>query len=302
MNVAHVEGEIYLLGYDQVSGPAVGRARVGAVHVGQEIHVTEQQHSFSLRSASYAKSRPQYPSALYAWIASQCDATWAAWDCATGNGQAAVGLAEHFSVVHATDSSQEQIQHAIPHSGVRYQRAPAETAGFPDEAFDLVTVAQALHWFDYSRFWPEVSRVLRPNGLFCAWGYAWLTTTPLVDETLVKPLRKALEPFWAPNNRLLWSGYQSQDISFPYDRIQAPEFAIVVEWSLRQLLDYFETWSAFKQSRTDPSAVRAIEQIVAAVLAEVGSDTPLTVKMPLSIVAGRKQRGLTGSKLDSHRF
>jgi SAM-dependent methyltransferase len=244
--------------------------------------------TFSQRSASYARARPRYPDALHAWIAAQCVRTQTAWDCATGNGQAAIGLADRFTLVCATDSSEEQIAHAIPHPAVQYACARAEDSGFAADAFDLVTVAEALHWFDYERFWPELSRVLRPGGLFCAWGYAWYTTAPRVDELLTQRLKDALEPFWSPRIRILLKGYVDTDIQFPYERLAGPEFVMTIEWSLRELIEYVETWSAFKLSRQDPRAVRTIDDAVASVIAEVGADTKLAVRTPLSVVAGRK--------------
>jgi SAM-dependent methyltransferase len=250
--------------------------------------MTDSVATFSQRSASYASARPRYPDALHAWIAAQCLQTRAAWDCATGNGQAAVGLAAHFTRVYASDSSAEQIANAIPHAAVQYACASAEDSGFADDAFDLIAVAEALHWFYLSRFWREVARVLRPGGLFCAWGYAWYTSTLLIDELLTRPLKDALEPFWSPRIRILLNGYVDTDIHFPYARLEVPAFAMTIEWSLRELIEFVETWSAYKHSRQDPSAVRIIDQALAAVTAQVGADTRLTVRMPLSVVAGRK--------------
>jgi SAM-dependent methyltransferase len=250
--------------------------------------MTDSVSTFSQRSASYATARPRYPEALHAWIAAQCPRRETAWDCATGNGQAATGLAKYFTRVCATDLSEEQIAHAIPHPAVQYACGSAEDSGFGDDAFDLVTVAEALHWFDYARFWPEVSRVLRPGGLFCAFGYAWYTSTPRVDELLTEPLREALEPFWSPRIRILLNGYVDADIHFPYARIAAPELAMTMDWSLRELIAFAETWSAFKLSRQDPGASRAVDAALASVIAEVGAETALTVRIPLSIVAGRK--------------
>lgn len=130
----------------------------------------EGRKTFSVASAAYASGRPLYPTELFTWIASNCESHRKAWDCATGNGQAALGLAPHFECVEATDISAEQIEHCFPAPNISYSVQPAEQTMFPTSNFDLVAVAQALHWFDFERFWPEVWRTAKPNAFFCAWG------------------------------------------------------------------------------------------------------------------------------------
>src|SRR6218665_1437189 len=153
-------------------------------------------NTFSLHSNQYAKARPRYPQALYEWIADHCPQRQAVWDCATGNGQAAVDLAEYFSAVYATDVSDEQIRNQLASAGVSYSVQPAERTSFAAGSFDLITVAQALHWFDYEQFWPEVRRVARPGAFFCAWGYDWPLADSAVNEQVIAPLREAIAPYW----------------------------------------------------------------------------------------------------------
>jgi ubiquinone/menaquinone biosynthesis C-methylase UbiE len=130
-------------------------------------------HLFDLGSSDYAAARPSYPVDLYRFLAARCRKTERAWDCACGNGQAALGLSEFFDEVHATDLSPNQLEHAFRHPKVRYTSCPSERTPFADNTFDLVCVAQALHWLDFGLFWPEVTRVLKPGGVFAAWGYSW---------------------------------------------------------------------------------------------------------------------------------
>lgn len=243
--------------------------------------------AFSIESGTYARARPSYPAELYAWILDHCAATDAAWDAATGTGQAAVALAECFRRVDATDLSPQQIAAAEPHPRVFYAVGPAEASGFADASFDLVAVAQALHWFDFSRFWREVARVARPGALFCAWGYDWLTTTPEIDAARVVPYRRLLEPFWAPNNRILWSGYRDEDIAFPFERLAAPPFAIRERWTIDHLIQYMQTWSSFKHSRADAAVAAALDEAARQARALVPADLLLPVEMPLKLVAGR---------------
>lgn len=246
-----------------------------------------EANPFSQQSDGYARARPDYPATLYDWIAEQCDHHRAAWDCATGNGQAAVGLAAHFDRVFATDLSEAQIAHAFPCPNVAYSVAPAERSGLPDRSVDLIAVAQALHWFDFARFWPEVQRVARPGAFFCAWGYAWMTTDRIVDDQLLRPFLEQLAPFWAPELQLLWDGYPDAALAGPFERIDPPAFAIERDWTLAELVDYLKTWSAYKQCQAEPAVVAALDAAVADVERAVAPDRRLRISMPLTVIAGR---------------
>lgn len=245
------------------------------------------ENTFSLQSDQYAKARPRYPQALYEWIVSHCPQRGAVWDCATGNGQAAVDLAAYFQTVQATDVSDEQIRNQLATAGVSYSVQPAERTTFEAGSFDLITVAQALHWFDYEQFWPEVRRVARPGAFFCAWGYDWPLADSRVNEQVIAPLREAIAPYWAAQNRILWDGYQSATIAFPFQREPSPELAIVMHWSVRQLMEYLQTWSAYKSGLADANTRQRLHEIEA-VAERLGQDGEvLEVRMPLRIVAGR---------------
>lgn len=245
-----------------------------------------KHNTFSEKSVNYAEARPHYPNDLYVWIAEQCTRREAAWDCATGNGQAAIGLSRHFKQVTATDISQEQIDHSMLRDNIDYQVRSAEESGLEDDSVDLITVAQALHWFDYDRFWPEVQRVARPGALFCAWGYAWLNSLPVIDEGLIIPFRKAIEPFWAPNNKILWDGYRIDQIRFPFAPIVTPGFEISLQWSVRQLVDYMKTWSAYKLSRKNAEAASTLDKITADAITLAPDKETIPVRMPLIVIAG----------------
>jgi len=250
------------------------------------------ENPFSRQSRAHSEVRPGYPAALFEWLASDSRSTSTAWDCATGNGQAALGLASFFDQVQATDVSSAQIVHAFKRPNIFYSVGRAEAPAFAAASFDLIVVAQALHWFDLDRFWREVARVARPGALFCAWGYSWPASTPGVDAALIVLFREILEPFWAPNNRILGAGYQSQAIVFPYARMGAPRFEIRVTWTLERLVEYMRTWSAYKHSRHDAAALAALDRIVAKARRIAGPDEPLSIRMPLVVVAGRT----TGSR------
>lgn len=243
-------------------------------------------NTFSEQSAQYARARPTYPAALYDWLASQAPARDAVWDCATGSGQAAVGLAPRFRRVYATDVSAEQLAHAVTLPNVHYQVAPAEASGLQGRSVDAITVAQALHWFDHSRFWTEVFRVARPGAFFCAWGYSWMVCPGRVNDLLIEPYRALLLPFWAPQNRILWDGYKRADIALPFEPIGCPAFEIVTRWTVDEIIDFMATWSAFKLSRVDTRAVDALSRAARAVRDAVDPGKELTVRMPIAMVGG----------------
>jgi ubiquinone/menaquinone biosynthesis C-methylase UbiE len=203
---------------------------------------------FSVKSDEYAAARPHYPRELLEAIVSLCPDTRRAWDCGTGTGQAAVALAEWFAEVEATDVSPQQIANAVAHERVRYSVRAAEQSTFSKESFSLVTVAQALHWFDLRQFWPEVLRVLRPGGIFAAWTY----TTPFLSEELdsivATRLMNVIKDYWSPQNQLAWDGYTT--VPFPFQELPAPKVAMQLNWTLAQFIAYLGTWSATRSCIT----------------------------------------------------
>jgi hypothetical protein len=251
------------------------------------VSVDERRNTFSERTGDYVRSRPQYPEALYDWITSQCDRRVRAWDCATGSGQAAVGLAPHFERVCATDVSPEQIAQAMRRDNVSYSVASAEESGLPDSSFNLVVVAQALHWFDYPRFWREVDRVATRGAFFCAWGYHRLGSTAAVDREFFEPLTHVLAPFWASKNRILWNGYRDEDVSFPFERAATPNFSIEVNWTIEQLILHVTTWSAYKHSRTHADTVVKLDRLFDLMRIRFSSGESLPIRVPLTMLAGR---------------
>lgn len=239
---------------------------------------------FSAQAGGYARYRPHYPEALYAYLAELAPARTRAWDCATGNGQAAVGLARHFDAVVASDASPAQLAHAAPHPRVTYHEAPAEQAPLGDASVDLVAVATALHWFHFDAFYAEVRRVLRPGGVLAAWAYGFLAVTPAVDAVLKRYYTDVVGPCWPPERRFIDEGYRT--LPFPFDAVDAPAFEMQAVWTLDDLLGYLRTWSArqryLEQHGEDP---------VAAVTPDLrtawGSDAEHRVQWPLHLRVGR---------------
>jgi len=240
---------------------------------------------FSTRSPGYAAFRPGYPAELFAHLAGLTPGHDLAWDCATGSGQAAWGLAAHYARVWATDASGAQIEAAVPHAGVEYRVAPAEASGLPDHSADLVAVAQAAHWFDLPAFYAEVRRVLKPGGLLALWCYERLSIEPALDVLVEDFYAGLLDPYWPPERRLVESGYR--DLDFPFAELPAPAIPMTATWTLDQLLGYFSTWSALKayQKATGTDPLPALRERLAA--AWISLDQAKTIKWPLSLRLGR---------------
>ena len=196
---------------------------------------------FSAQSEGYARHRPLSPRELFAYLA-DLSGRRLAWDCATGNGQAALALAAHFDQVIATDARRTQIEAAGDHPGVSFRVATAEDSGLPEAAVDLVTVGQALHWFDTARFFAEASRVLVAGGVLAAWCYELCRVSPDCDAIVGRLYTDIVGPFWPPERRLIEDRYAG--IDFPGDELAPPPFEMTASWTADDMLGYLRTWSA----------------------------------------------------------
>lgn len=209
---------------------------------------------FSGHAKIYSAFRPTYPDDLYEFIFRHLQKRDTAWDCATGNGQAAEYLSRYFRQVFATDISEQQLKEAPQNPVIQYSVGAAEKTIFQEDQFDLVTVGQALHWFDRDAFYNEVKRVAKPGALLAAWGYAVLSIDAILDEHLMHFYRNIVGPYWDSARKLVDEKYQT--ISFPFEKIPSPEFFIRVSWTLDHLAGYLETWSAtqkyIKTHHTNP--------------------------------------------------
>ncbi len=244
---------------------------------------------FASVSEDYADTRPTYPTELLDWLASLCARHELAWDCGAGSGQASVALAARFARVIATDASAAQIARAAPHPRVDYRVAAAERSGLDPGSADLVTVAQALHWFDAERFWPEVRRVARPGGLFAAWTYGPVRVDDDEVDALVQRFRSEIAPWWPPERRHVDNGYR--ELSFPFARLDAPACAIEARWGLERLLGYLRSWSSVVRFREaqgcDP--VQPLESALRAAWGAEGGGR--TIRWPITVLAGFVDEG-----------
>lgn len=242
------------------------------------------QDHFSERAAEYARFRPRYPTRLFQYLADAAPARDRAWDCGTGSGQAAAGLAPLFRSVIATDPSAAQLAAAEPHPHVEY-RESAEGAPVEDASVDLVAAASAAHWFDLERFYAEVRRVAKPHGLVALWCYSLPSVDAEVDAMLRRFATEVVGPSWPPERRYVDRHYRT--LPFPFREFPAPSFRMEARWSLADLIGYVRTWSAVRQYREargrDP--IDLLEQELAVRWDEAGSKR--TVTWPIHLRVGR---------------
>ena len=197
---------------------------------------------FSTQAAVYAKARPLYPPALFAELAGLAPGRKLAWDCGAGNGQASVGLAEHFERVVATEPSAAQLAEATVNPRVSYHQSAETAPMLADSSADLVTAAQAAHWFDLNIFYPVVRRVLRPGGLLAIWNYGLCTIDSQVDAVVGHFYTVTIGPYWPPERRHAETAYRL--LEFPFPEIPFPKLNIEVEWEAAEFATYLHTWSA----------------------------------------------------------
>lgn len=205
---------------------------------------TRMKDLFSDQSDRYAQYRPQYPQALADWLAEHSHAQ-TAWDCGAGNGQFTRLLAKVIPHIEATDISGNQLQHAYPDSRIRYTVQPAEETTFADQSFDLITVAQAVHWFQFERFYAEVTRVAKPGAIVALIGYGEHRIHPEADAIVRELHREVLGSYWDAERAYVDAAYQT--VPFPFQEIETPLFKMVMRWTPEELFGYIGTWSALKK-------------------------------------------------------
>jgi SAM-dependent methyltransferase len=250
--------------------------------------VSQFHDHFSSLAARYADFRPRYPKELFPYLASIASARELAWDCACGSGQATVDLAAHFKKVIGTDASSQQISAASKTANVEYRVASAESSGLPDRCADLITVAQALHWFKVDAFFEEARRVLKPSAIIAVWIYgATHIEGDAVDELAQDYHYNRIGPYWPPEREYVENGYAT--LPFPFRRIETPQFQIKTRWTLDQLLGYFSSWSGTKRY-VEANRKNPLLQLEAEMLAVWGDPSvPREVRWPITLRVGRNQ-------------
>ncbi len=197
----------------------------------------------------YAQARPLYPEGLFDFLAGAAPGRSLAWDCGTGNGQAARALAKRFDRVVGSDASAKQLRQAEPVRNILYVQAESERLPGRTGSVDLLTVAQALHWFDLEQFYPEARRLLAAGGLLAAWAYGLPRGEPAFNRVLEAYYEGVLGAYWLPGRRFIDDRYET--LPFPFEEVEAPEFEMATNWTLENVYAYLASWSAGAKYRNE---------------------------------------------------
>lgn len=214
---------------------------------------------FSLESDQYARFRPTYPTELINLIVSLAPQKFIAWDVACGNGQLTLELSNHFETVIATDVSKEQIAMAPQKANIDYRVEPSENTSIDTTSVDLITVSQAIHWFNFDQFYNQVRKVIKPNGILALIAYILPTITPEIDIVIKEFYNGTLNGYWDERRKFIEEEYTT--IPFPFEEVKLPSYFIEQQWKREDLIGYLSTWSAVKKYKqntsTDPIAIVA---------------------------------------------
>jgi SAM-dependent methyltransferase len=246
------------------------------------------QDHFSKQAADYARFRPRYPEALFDWLAEAAPSRRRAWDAGAGNGQAALALADRFDEVIGTDPSREQLERTPPHARLRPIVAGERCAAIDADSVDLVTVAQAAHWFDLGSFSDEVRRVARDGAVVALWCYGLFRIAPAIDAVMDSFYVDRVGGDWPPERRLVDEGYRS--LPFPFAPLEAPAFVMETHVTVAGLVAYVGTWSAVMRHR-ERTGIDPLPGLREELAPLVGADEVLTLRFPLGLRVGRVVRG-----------
>lgn len=238
--------------------------------------------NFSRQSSLYAQYRPGYPPELFEYILSFVKTKTTAWDCGTGNGQSAVVLSKHFKKVIATDISEKQLQQAEQANNIFYSVQPAEQTNVESNSIDLLTVAQAAHWFDFDKFYNEVKRVAAANAFIAVWCYSLLHINKEVDNIINEYHFNTLEKYWDAERKYVDDGYAN----FPFEKIKTPAFVIEKYWDLEELEGYLGTWSAL-QKYIAANAINPVPELIKRIKSYWGDAAKQKIIFPVHILFGK---------------
>jgi SAM-dependent methyltransferase len=250
-----------------------------------EQRLTMSKDLFSQQSDQYALYRPVYPTVLFEYILQYVENRKLAWDCATGNGQAAVALADYFEKIIATDSSEKQIANAVLRTNIEYAICLAEKTNFPDKSVDLVTVAQAYHWLNAPAFKNEVMRVAKPGAVIAIWGYNIpLSGYQELDDEISFFYKKVVGPYWDAERRYIDESYKTAEFDFP--ELPSRDFSIEVRWTLDHFIGYLNSWSSVQHYITANSK-NPVSEFFPRLAAQWPGAREIEFKFPVFLRIGR---------------
>ena len=242
-----------------------------------------QKDNFSHDSEAYKIYRPEYPQSLFDYLKELPVQKDLMWDAGTGNGQMVKGMASVFSRIEATDISSAQLSQAIHYNNVTYSLQAAEQTNLNEGSVDLITVAQAIHWFDFDLFYSEVRRVAKRDAVIAVIGYSRPKLKPEIDKLLDEFYTQTVGPYWDKERHYVDEAYKT--IPFPFKEILVPDFSMNYIWKMSQFIGYLSTWSAVKHYKAKtgndpmPDFSRKLESLP-------GTDTEIKIEFPLLLRVG----------------
>lgn len=240
---------------------------------------------FSAQADLYARYRPVYPPEVFEYIFALTDERQLAWDAGTGNGQMALELAKKFDKVYATDISSQQLSYAALGDNITYAHEAAEKCSLADASANLVTVAQALHWFRHNDFFKELKRVLKPGGVFVASTYNLFETGTEIDSLIHHFYTEVIGSYWHPERRFVDTGYKN--IEMPLKEIKAPDYTMSCHWTFDELMGYLNTWSAVK-TFIELNDYNPVDELATAIRPYWKYDS-LKINFPLTLRVGKNE-------------
>jgi ubiquinone/menaquinone biosynthesis C-methylase UbiE len=240
---------------------------------------------FSSQASLYAKYRPTYPAELYDYILGFVQERNSAWDCATGNGQAAGALAGYFQRVEATDSSEAQLKNAVQKENIHYRISPAEKTPFANNSFDLITVATAYHWLNRKAFHDEATRVGKPGCVVAVWAYNIVRCeVEAINQVIQHFYHEVIYSFWDRERRLVELSYQT--VEFDFSLLPSKEFFIHRQWKKEELVGYISSWSSVQnyQQQVGESPLSLLQNELEKAWPD---DGPKAFSFPLFLKIGR---------------
>lgn len=240
---------------------------------------------FSKQASTYKKYRPTYPQELYDEILQFVPERTSCWDCATGNGQVAAVMSTYFKEVYATDISRAQLAEAVKAENIKYKVERAEATSFKANTFDLITVAQAIHWFDMEAFNKEVYRVARNGGVVAVWGYGLIRINAEIDKYLDEFYHKTLGPYWNLERRHVENAYNT--VIFRFDQINKEKpRKITAQWTLEEVEGYLNSWSSVQHFIAQSDRVNPVPDLIESISTIWGTNLTCQVSFPLYLKVG----------------
>jgi len=245
------------------------------------------------KGKNYALYRPDYPQHLYNLVFDYTKKSRSeferALDIGCGTGQVTSKLCTTFKNVVGTDISEKQLEAAYKADNIEYIICPAEEIKQPSNSVDLITVAQALHWFKLDQFYKEVKRVLKPNGVLAVWVYGLVEVENKTANEVIKKLHwETVGDYWDFDRKWLCDLYPNYNM--PLKDFEKHFLSINKSMTLADFVHYVDTWSALKVYREkNPDSEDPLIQFEKDLLIAYNStpDKVLDLNFPVGLFLGR---------------